>query len=54
MMSAQVLVAETDAYLMVYHKDADHALHMAVSEDSYNWRAVNGDKAVVDITDVAL
>ena len=54
MMSAQVLVAETDAYLMVYHKDCDHSLHIAVSDDSYNWRAVNGDKAVVSGRDIAV
>ncbi len=24
------------AYVMVYHKDQDHSLHMAVSYDSYN------------------
>lgn len=42
------------AYLMVYHKDCDHSLHMAVSDDSYNWRAVReGDKAVVDGKDIA-
>ena len=35
------------AYLMVYHKDADHSLHMAFSRDGYNWKAINGDKAVV-------
>jgi predicted GH43/DUF377 family glycosyl hydrolase len=35
------------AYLMVYHKDADHSLHMALSRDGYSWKALNGDKAVV-------
>ena len=39
---------------MVYHKDADHSLHMAVSDDSYNWRAVNGDKPVVKGEDIAV
>ena len=34
-------------YLMVYHKDADHSLHMALSRDGYSWKALNGDKAVV-------
>lgn len=36
-----------NAYLMVYHKDADHGLHMAYSEDGYTWTALNGDKAVI-------
>ena len=35
------------AYVMVYHKDADHSLHMALSRDGYSWTAVNDDKAVV-------
>ena len=35
------------AYLMVYHKDADHSLHMALSRDGYSWKALKGDKAVV-------
>ena len=25
------------AYLMVYHKDADHSLHMALSRDGRKW-----------------
>lgn len=27
--------SKLSAYLMVYHKDQDHGLHMAVSEDGY-------------------
>lgn len=46
-------VAVADSYVMVYHKDCDHSLHMAVSDDSYNWRAVNGDKPVVDGKEIA-
>ena len=46
--------AKQTAYVMVYHKDADHSLHMAVSDDSYSWRAVNGDKAVVRGEDIAV
>ncbi len=45
---------EPMSYVMVYHKDADHSLHMAVSDDSYNWRAVNGDKPVVKGEDIAV
>lgn len=39
--------AHMGAYLMVYHKDADHSLHMALSRDGYSWKALNGDKPVV-------
>lgn len=35
------------AYLMVYHKDADHGLHMAVSHDGYTFTALNSDKPVI-------
>ncbi|MCF0191724.1 MAG: glycoside hydrolase family 43 protein [Marinilabiliaceae bacterium] len=35
------------AYLMVYHKDMDHSLHMALSYDGYKWTALNDDKPVV-------
>ena len=35
------------AYLMVYHKDSDHGLHMAYSEDGHQWTALNGDRPVV-------
>lgn len=34
-------------YVMVYHKDADHSLHMAYSWDGYSWKALNSDKAIV-------
>lgn len=35
------------AYLMVYHKDHDHSLHMALSYDSYNWTSLNNDKPII-------
>lgn len=35
------------AYLMVYHKDKDHGLHMAYSKDGYEWIALNDDKPVI-------
>ena len=35
------------AYLMVYHKDQDHGLHMAVSEDGYTWEALNNDAPIL-------
>lgn len=34
-------------YLMVYHKDQDHGLHMAVSYDGYNWTGLNGDRPII-------
>lgn len=54
MAALAALGAERKSYLMVYHKDADHSLHMAVSDDSHNWRAVNGDKPVVKGEDIAV
>lgn len=38
---------EMGAYIMVYHKDADHSLHMALSYDSYTWTALNDDKPII-------
>jgi len=35
------------AYLMVYHKDQDHGLHMAVSRDGYTWTALNNDRPII-------
>jgi len=35
------------SYLMVYHKDQDHGLHMAVSDDGYTWTALNNDRPVI-------
>lgn len=42
------------AYLMVYHKDTDHGLHMAVSQDGYTWTALNDDKAVISGDTIAM
>lgn len=39
--------ADMGAYIMVYHKDVDHGLHMAVSYDSYTWTSLNDDKPVI-------
>ncbi len=44
---AQERKNQKSAYLMVYHKDADHSLHMAYSEDGYQWTALNGDRPVI-------
>lgn len=38
---------DLNAYLMVYHKDQDHGLHMAVSADGYTWTALNNDRPVI-------
>lgn len=43
----QVLPDPMEAYLMVYHKDQDHGLHMAYSQDGYTWTALNDDKPII-------
>ena len=35
------------AYLMVFHKDDTHSLHMAVSSDGYSFTALNDGKPVI-------
>ncbi len=35
------------AYLMVYHQDEDHGLHMAISRDGYAFTALNDGKPVM-------
>ncbi len=39
--------SEMGAYAMVYHRDQDHSLHMAISYDSYNWTALNNGDAII-------
>ena len=34
-------------YVMVYHKDADHGLHMAYSWDGRTWTALNDDRPIM-------
>lgn len=34
-------------YVMVYHKDCDHGLHMAYSHDGYEWTALNDDRPIM-------
>ena len=41
------------AYVMVYHKDADHSLHMALSRDGYSWTALNNDRPIVNGDSIA-
>lgn len=38
---------DMSAYLMVYHKDDTHSLHMALSNDGYTFTALNNDKPVI-------
>lgn len=38
---------EKTCYLMVYHKDADHGLHMAVSRDGYTFTSLNNDEPCI-------
>lgn len=45
---------QKSAYLMVYHKDADHGLHMAVSYDGYTFKAVNSDRPVIGGDTIAM
>ena len=41
------------AYVMVYHKDADHSLHMALSRDGYSWTALNNNRPIVNGDSIA-
>lgn len=41
------------AYLLVYFKDDDHSLHMALSNDGYSFTDINQGKAVIKGTDIA-
>lgn len=41
-------------YLMVYHKDCDHGLHMAVSYDGYEWTSLNDDKPIISGDTIAM
>lgn len=42
------------AYIMVYHKDQDHGLHMALSRDGYTWTALRDDKPVISGDTIAV
>lgn len=54
MMIPSIAKKNDTAYLMVYHKDADHGLHMAVSEDGYTWSALKGDQPILDGDTIAM
>jgi len=45
--AARKMEKRMGAYLMVYHKDADHGLHMAVSYDGYEFRSLNNDQPLI-------
>jgi beta-xylosidase len=38
---------DMSAYLLVFHKDEDHGLHMAISRDGYTFTALNEGKSVI-------
>lgn len=38
---------DMSAYLMVFHKDDTHSLHMAISRDGYSFTALNDGKPVI-------
>jgi hypothetical protein len=45
-----IQISENDkmsAYLMVYFKDDDHSLHMALSTDGYSFTSLNKDQPVI-------
>lgn len=46
--------AKMGGYLMVYHKDQDHGLHMVVSYDGYNWVGLNNDKPIIGGDTIAM
>lgn len=43
-----------NAYVMVYHKDKDHGLHMALSNDGRVWTALNNDEPVIAGDSIAM
>lgn len=43
----QLREKDMGGYLMVYHKDQDHGLHMAVSYDGYEWTSLKNDKPII-------
>ena len=45
---------EMGAYVMVYHKDEDHGLHMALSYDGYTWTSVNDDQPIISGDSIAV
>ena len=45
--------ADMQAYLLVYFKDDDHSLHMALSTDGYSFTDINQGKAVINGGDIA-
>lgn len=45
---------DISAYLMVFHKDETHGLHMAISRDGYTFTALNDGKPVIAGDTIAL
>lgn len=45
---------EMEAYLLVYFKDSDHSLHMALSADGYSFTDINKGEPVISGENIAL
>ena len=45
--AAEKMEEKMGAYLMVYHKDADHGLHMAISYDGLEFITLNNDAPLI-------
>ena len=45
--ASAAMAQKNEAYLMVYHKDQDHGLHMAYSLDGYKWTALKDDQPIM-------
>lgn len=46
--------SDMGAYLMVYHKDCDHGLHMAVSFDGRTWTSLKNDAPIISGDSIAV
>lgn len=45
--------SQMGAYAMVYHRDINHSLHMAISYDGYTWTSLNGGNPIISGDTVA-
>lgn len=52
--TAKVPQEKMRAYLLVYFKDADHSLHMAISPDGYSFTDINNGRPVIAGDTIAL
>ncbi|HTG65800.1 MAG TPA: family 43 glycosylhydrolase [Flavobacterium sp.] len=44
---------DMSAYLMVYHTDETHSIHMALSKDGYSFTSLNENKPIIDGKEIA-